>query len=216
MRQRATINDTNYIKSDEEKIRYFNLEQKVHKYANEAFREIVKYFEDWTDFSTHITDELLPLYCFDEMAEIVAAIECGQNYYAGGGFVSTVRKQAVIRIGIRATTDKLTAKLKRTIRHEIVHYCLWLKNRGHNDDDLDFWCYAYMLDAKPYEKMTKENQEKFEIVKNIYDTHIKDLNCKIKVYTVQELMNRVSQNEFENLENNVIGAIENLKQIFKC
>ena len=215
MKKRAIVNDECYIQTDIQRINYFKLEQKVYKYAREFFKEAVPYFNIYfpLDFSRCINDEIIPLYCFDKNAEIIHSLENNQDYYVTGGLL-TAFNQAVIRIGLDPNNNKLTSALKRTIRHEICHYCLWLIKRGYNDNDLDFWCYAYIFDAKSYSRLHHEDKEKFEIFKKIFDKYIKDISYNsVKVYTIHRMMEYI-EGSMDNYEEKVIHELNLNKERF--
>ena len=81
----AYLDDTNYIITDEQKINYFNLEQKVYAYAKEFYKEAVPYFNMYIGDSTRtINDDILPLYCYDEMTECVRAVQQGRSWAVVG------------------------------------------------------------------------------------------------------------------------------------
>ena len=103
------ITDESVIVSDTEKkqANYFRKEQKVYKYAREFFKESKWYFDPWGD---SISDEILPLYCFNEMNEIVEAVRRGKDVYTSGGMVEFKKKQAMIRMMIEVTDYLLGLK----------------------------------------------------------------------------------------------------------
>ena len=56
-------------------------------------------------------------------------------------------------------------KLKATVRHELLHYMLFLKGVGYSDDSPIFWYFADRYDADPYETMSEENQRLYNFYK---------------------------------------------------
>ena len=84
--------------------------------------------------------------------------ETRHQFYALGGCVVNGHKQAVIRIGIDVTRNTLSAKQKQTIRHEIIHYALWLMDMPNEDDSLLFWCMCYIYGGGAY-KILSENEK---------------------------------------------------------
>lgn len=161
-----------YTTDTEKQAIYYRKEQKVYEYARKFFKEMVPYL-NWRPY--YINDEILPLYCFDETEEIIRSLTQGKDTYITGGALEMGERQFVIRIGLDTQNDRLSPKLKRTIRHEIIHYVLWLANHKNKDDELDFWCYCYVFDGGAYESLTSEDQNKYEMFIKMYDKHLKEL-----------------------------------------
>lgn len=160
------------IKEIEKQAIYYRKEQKVYKYAVEFWKQLVSYI-DIAHFIVH--DDILPIHCFWDMEEIVEAVKNGRNTKVTGGMVHYRKNQAVIRIGINCDNDRLNQKLKRTIRHELIHYVLWMMDKSWKDDELDFWCYCYVFDANAYMPLNESDKNKYEIFKKVYDGFLKDI-----------------------------------------
>lgn len=180
------------IKDIEKQATYYRKEQKVYRYANDFFKELVPFFDI---IRMSMNDDVLPLYCFNEDEEILRAVKSGKNSYVAGGMIE-FKKQAVIRIGLDCRSDKLTAALKRTIRHEIIHYCLWVMERKHYDNDLAFVCYCYVFDGGAYESLSDNDKEKFLLFKELYDKYILDLSYREKAYCLDNIIKRLENSEY--------------------
>ena len=109
-------------------------------------------------------------------------------------------RQFVIRIGLDTQNDRLSPKLKRTIRHEIIHYVLWLANHKNKDDELDFWCYCYVFDGGAYESLTSEDQNKYEMFIKMYDKHLKELVENQRSYAVDTVIRCLDEKNIEMKE----------------
>lgn len=185
------VNDESYITSIEEQAAFYRKEQKVYEYAKEFWKELVPFGDP---MHVYVNDDILPLYCYDEMAEIVAATKRGENYCIAGGMVNYKKTQAVIRIGIDGKDDALTEELKKLIRHEIIHYFLWMINLPHNDNDLMFWCYCYMFDGGAYEKLSAEDKKQYTAFQKVYDKYIRDeKRVMIKSFAILILINTLNE-----------------------
>lgn len=203
------ITDESVIVSDTEKkqANYFRKEQKVYKYAREFFKENKWYFDPCGD---SISDEILPLYCFNEMNEIVEAVRRGKDVYTSGGMVEFKKKQAMIRIAIDDRSDRLSAGIKRIIRHEIIHYCLWLLEKSWHDNDLLFWCYAYVFDGGAYESLDSESLKKYELFKKMYDKYIENIPYKYKTYCLKSILVYLDNEELnmEKFESHIKKCVD--------
>ena len=147
-----------FIEDTEKQATYYRLEQKVYKYAREFFEEVSR-LEDFV-----ISKEILPLYCFNKIEAVMESMESGQKVYTNGSH-DYRGKQAVIRIGINGDSDRLTKNLKKLIRHEILHYVLWICNKPCEDDSAEFWAMCYVFDGGAYEPLSKFEQEKYETLR---------------------------------------------------
>lgn len=183
-----------YTTDTEKQAIYYRKEQKVYEYARKFFKEMVPYL-NWRPY--YINDEILPLYCFDETEEIIRSLTQGKDTYITGGALEMGERQFVIRIGLDTQNDRLSPKLKRTIRHEIIHYVLWLANHKNKDDELDFWCYCYVFDGGAYESLTSEDQNKYEMFIKMYDKHLKELVENQRSYAVDTVIRCLDEKNIE-------------------
>lgn len=183
-----------YTTDTEKQAIYYRKEQKVYEYARKFFKEMVPYL-NWRPY--YINDEILPLYCVDETEEIIRSLTQGKDTYITGGALEMGERQFVIRIGLDTQNDRLSPKLKRTIRHEIIHYVLWLANHKNKDDELDFWCYCYVFDGGAYESLTSEDQNKYEMFIKMYDKHLKELVENQRSYAVDTVIRCLDKKNIE-------------------
>lgn len=202
------------IKMSEEDMRnYFIREQKVMEYGWEFFKEICDCHMS-TETCLLMNDKVLPLSCYNQMDEYVYSVENGLNYAVQGGFVRAVKKQAYIRIGIDTNNSILNKKLKQTIRHEIIHYSLWLLDLPFDDDSLEFWCLCYIYDGGAYEELSYENKKYYEVFKEVYDNHVKDLPWNICHLITGQMITCIGKTAKEKYAEYVMEMIENLKKIY--
>lgn len=121
--------------SENDMCNYFIKEQKIMNYGIDFFKDLCK-CSILTSNGLMVNDKVLPLSCFNGLDEVLYSVENNLKYTITGGFVCSGKKQSYIRIGINTLSPFLDAGLKRTIRHEIIHYYLWAIDLPYNDDDL--------------------------------------------------------------------------------
>ena len=198
------------LKNIEEQARYYRKEQKVYKYAHEFFETICK-----CGNITMTNSELLPLYCYNEIEEFVNAVSQDSKTAIDGGMQFVCKKQAVIRIGINGDSDILNPKLKRVIRHEIIHYFLWLMDMPHYDNDLEFWSYCYAFDGGAYEALGANKKILYDTFVRVYDERICKLPDSIKYIILQDaILQLVDITDPEEYVKQVSDSINKLKTMF--
>ena len=139
---------------EDRKIKYYRLCEEAKEYGEEFFKELCVSCSN----PTIIKDDILPL-VFEDIKDL-------QVY----GRLTTYNKQASILIGIDDRRIKLILETKKTIRHEIIHYFLWLQDLPYEDDSLLFWCLSYMYDGGAYSKLQKSDKEKYNLFKSECDS----------------------------------------------
>lgn len=189
--------DEFYDEDVERQAAFRRKEIKVYEYAMEFWKEVVPYCDSC---KRYISDDILPLYCFDKAGEIFASMEQKKRTYIAGGMVNFKEKQAVIRIGIDGFGDTLDDKLKKTIRHEIIHYLLWSTNHAWQDDSLEFWCLCHVCDGGAYEKLSDENKVKFSMFRKAYNYYLKNEWHSIKTIVVPQILNMIKNEDIEYKE----------------
>lgn len=199
--------------TEKEMCNYFIREQKVLEYGKEFFKEVCG-CSMGTESCYFINDKVIPLSCYNIMDEYLYSVERDLDYAITGGFVYTGKKQAYIRIGIDAANSILNKKLKQTIRHEIIHYCLWVLGLPHNDDDLEFWCLCYAFDGGAYEELSSENQKYYELFKELYDTYVADLPWNMYHIITGQMITGMGKTPIEKYSDYVIDMVKNIKQIY--
>lgn len=194
--------------SREEMCNYFIREQKAVEYGKEFFKELCR-----IDIKT-LENQILPISCYDEMDEFVYSMETGDKTAIYGGFCCAGEKQAYIRIGIDAQNSILNKKLKQIIRHEIIHYYLWLVDLPWNDDDLIFWCLCHVYDAGAYEELEYEDEEYYNLFVSLFDSYVVDLQPNIRNLVIGQIITGINTTPIDKYKDFVINMVNQAKKIF--
>ena len=199
--------------TEKEMCNYFIKEQKIMEYGQEFFKDICA-CSIITNTCFFVRDTVLPLSCYNQMDEYLYAVEHELDYAIQGGFVSACKKQAYIRIGIDTTSSILTKRLKQTIRHEIIHYYLWVLDLPHDDDSLEFWCMCYIYEAGAYQELSPEDQEYYELFTRIYDTYVADLQWNVKHLLIGQMVTNIQKMTIDKYEDSIIKTVNDLKKMY--
>ena len=199
--------------TEKEMCNYFIKEQKIMEYGQEFFKDICA-CSIITNTCFFVRDTVLPLSCYNQMDEYLYAVEHELDYAIQGGFVSACKKQAYIRIGIDTKSSILTKRLKQTIRHEIIHYYLWVLDLPHDDDSLEFWCMCYIYEAGAYQELSPEDQEYYELFTRIYDTYVADLQWNVKHLLIGQMVTNIQKMTIDKYEDSIIKTVNDLKKMY--
>ena len=205
--------DKRIIMSQEEMCNYFIREQKVMEYGIDFFKDLCRCSIS-TDTCVMVNDEVIPLSCFNIMDEYLYSVENDLDYAVQGGFVSVGKKQAYIRIGIDASNSILNKRLKRTIRHEIIHYYLWLLGLPHMDNSLEFWCLCHVYDAGAYEALNYNNEKYYKLFVDVFDTHVADLQWNVKHILIGQMIAGINKTAIDKYESFVIDMVNKMKKLY--
>ena len=196
--------------TEKEMCNYYIKEQKVLAYGQEFFEDLCSCMM-CSDRYIFVNNRVLPLSCYNELIECVQAIEQGSDEYIVGGFMFSGVKQSYIRIGIDTRDEELSEEMKKTIRHEIIHYYLWVLDYGHNDDDLDFWCMCYAYDGGAYEVLSEENMIFYNIFVSVFDDYVKDLQWNKWHLALQIMISGLHEYSKEEYQDKIVAEIESVK-----
>lgn len=199
--------------TEKEMCNYFIREQKVMDYGQEFFKELCGCSMS-TPTCILINDEVIPLSCYNIMDEYLYSVEHDLDYAVKGGFVRACKKQAYIRIGIDTASPILNKKLKQTIRHEIIHYCLWLLDLPFEDNSLEFWCLCYVFDGGAYEKLSSKDNKYFELFKELYDTHVANLQWNMRHTLIGQMITGINKTSIDKYSDVVITMVNNIKNLY--
>ena len=199
--------------SQEEMCNYFIREQKAMDYGTEFFKDLCGCSIS-TDNCIMVNDEVIPLSCFNIMDEYLYSVENDLDYAVQGGFVSAGKKQAYIRIGIDASNSILNKKLKRTTRHEIIHYYLWVLGLPYMDNSLEFWCLCHVYDAGAYEELDYEDEEYYKLFVNLFDTYVADLQWNVKHILTGQMIAGMSKASIDKYKEFVIDMVDKIKKLY--
>ena len=206
MDKRIKLNQT-------EMCNYYIREQKVFEYGNEFFKDLCGCLVS-TETCFFVNDNVIPLSCYNIMEACIYAVENKTDNVVQGGFVSACKKQAYIRIGIDTQNSILNKKLKQTIRHEIIHYYLWLVDLPHEDDSLEFWCLCYAFDGGAYEALSDENKEYYELFKELYDTKVKDLPWNVSHILIGQMITFLGKTSKDKYVGVITDLVDNIKKMY--
>lgn len=198
--------------TEKEMCNYFIREQKVMEYGEEFFKDICACMMG-TEICKFINDKVLPLSCYNIQEEYLYAVEKKLGYAVCGGFVSAGR-QSYIRIGIDASNSILNPTLKKTIRHEIIHYCLWILGLPHDDNSLEFWCLCHVYEGGAYEQLSADDKKYYEVFKELYDAYVVNLQWNVKHLITGQMITGICKTAIDDYANFVHGMINNVKRIY--
>lgn len=141
------------IEDESKIINFYKLQRKSYKYAVGFFHLL--------SIGSNVYPSLLPIVFLDGEASHHEAVYNPDKFRTGNGYTSN-EKQAVIYISLPRVTDVLSSPLKRQIRHELIHYYLWLMDLPCDDDSALFWAYCNIYNGGAYEKMDKGERAKYK------------------------------------------------------
>ena len=121
-----------------------------------------------------ISTEILPIVFHTDFAK---DNEGKTNYAKRGNFTSIGKQNA---INVYYCMDDLE-DTKQNIRHELLHYFLYMSDMKYLDDDAIFHYLCGIYDAHAYKEMSKEEQglyDKLVVVIPELEKKCKELNCK--------------------------------------
>ena len=194
--------------SEKDMVNYFIREQKAMEYGREFFKDLCR-----IDIKT-LEDKIVPLSFYNEMDEILYSLDTGDNGVTTGGFCFAGNKQAYIRIGIDTQNSILNKKFKQIIRHEIIHYYLWLADLPFGDDDLIFWCLCHVYDAGAYEELDYEDEEYYSLFVELFDSYVADLELNVKNIVVGQMIAGINTTPIDKYKDFVIDMVNQSKKLF--
>lgn len=186
--------------SEKDMINYYIREQKALEYGTDFFEDICR-----MDIKT-IENKILPLCFYNQMDEFLYSLDIGDRMAIRGGFCHAGDKQAYIRIGIDTTNSILNKNFKQIIRHEIIHYYLWLVDLPFDDNSLEFWCMCYAFDAGAYEELEYDDEEYYEKFVELYKKYAEPFKNKGWVYSVMigQMIVAINESSIEEYEDKII------------
>ena len=149
--------DVHMLSDPAEQALFYQMERLTEQYAKKFFNLL---------FGRDIgaVDLNLPLVFVCKYDAIYSYIESGE--YIAGQVKSSAcfENNRTIRIvlPVRSKRAFLDKSLKRTIRHELIHYYLCLRGLPYKDNDGLFWAYCYIYEAGAYEPMSEAEKTRYD------------------------------------------------------
>lgn len=132
-------------------MRYDDYLQYAKEFA-EQLKEDFVYVMDGESYSTLAIDpERLPIVFHTDYRKDTDLK--GKIFVAGN--MTAVGMQSLINIYCCMDAEE---EIKQRLRHELIHYCLYINKTKHDDDDALFHALCQIYDANAYEKMPDEEQ----------------------------------------------------------
>lgn len=194
--------------SEKDMVNYFIREQKAMEYGKEFFKDLCR-----IDIKT-LDDNVVPLSCYNEMDELLHSLDINDKTAVRGGFVYAGDKQAYIRIGIDTQNSILNKNLKQIIRHELIHYYLWLLGLPFGDDNLEFWCLCHVYDTGAYEELDYEDKEYYSLFVELFDSYVVDLKLNVKNIVVGQMIAGINTTPIDKYKDFVIDMVSQAKKLF--
>lgn len=205
--------DTVQQATDEEMIRYYNVEQQAQAYAWNFWQNTLCAMCLMQEGTNHpFKDTILPLFFFDaDLDKQYNKANPHDKIRRIGQFTYYGSKQAHIEIPIKRSQKTLSKKLKQTIRHELCHYALWLAGLPCEDASIEFWVLAAIMEAQPYMVPDKESQEYIQTVLQIYNEKVKDMpESSIKYILIGKMVSQIHNSTANTYETEILPTINYL------
>ena len=98
-----------------------------------------------------------------------------------GCFTQIGEYQHAIYVELKGTKT-LTESVKKRIRHELIHYGLWLAGIPHTDETPQFWSLATVFHADPYMTPSDEDLKYLHAFLDVYRERLKKLEWQTGKY----------------------------------
>ncbi|MGN9196547.1 hypothetical protein [Blautia massiliensis (ex Liu et al. 2021)] len=142
--------------------RYDDYLQYAREFAKQLKEDFV-YVMDGESYSTLAIDpERLPIVFHTDYRKDTDLKS--KTFVAGN--MTAVGMQSLINIYCCMDAEK---EIKQRLRHELIHYCLYINKTKHDDDDALFHALCQIYDANAYEKMPDEEQILYDKFNAAYD-----------------------------------------------
>lgn len=158
--------DDGWIWEADEALAYYQIMKTAEKYCHEFFNMLCA--------RDGIRErQPLPLVYRTEAEAMVESMDVFDNEF-GSWHPGTMQKgewgNVAINITIPVGMDKnleeyiveLPPMIKMNMRHELIHYYLYLREFPNRDNDGLFWAYCYIYDAGAYDPMSEDDIEKYD------------------------------------------------------
>lgn len=151
---------TEYAKTQEEQANFYKMEKLAMEYAKAFYRNI-----SISEIVLDYTDYILPIVFTSRYAAIEEAGD-SKIFHQGQLSIDPMNnKRFCVRIALPIRHGKniyLSKDLKRSIRHELIHYFLFIHDLPSDDNTALFWAYCYLFDADAYMPLSGEESAKYE------------------------------------------------------
>lgn len=148
-----------YIRTQEQQATFYKMERRAIEYAKSFYRNISVFNIVLDDF-----DYILPL-VFVSRGDVIMEDPNNRTLPEGRFAIDPINnKKVCIRIALpwRNKSISLSPNLKRTIRHELIHYYLYINDLPFADDTALFTAYCYLFDAGAYMPLSEEEEAKYQ------------------------------------------------------
>jgi len=187
----------------------FKKEIEIYKdnYAEfgEKYNDFMEYAKDFGEelrkgysFFENVNTDILPIVFHTDFAK---DSEGKTNYYTKGDFVFK-GKQNVINTYYCIEDIERT---KQNIRHELLHYFLYMSGMKYSDNDAVFHYLCGIYDAHAYKEMGEEQQVLYDKLVNVIpelEKKCKELNCKNEAFNAnRDVVLMAVGNDRENFSN---------------
>lgn len=218
------------------KIHYINTHEELVSIMKEYKKRIEEFKDGYADFGNRYSDIMEYAKEFAEQIklehnffriinpEILPIVmhwdyrndhEWGEKTFTAGDF-QTHGKQSVMNI--YCSMDAGTEDIKQRIRHEILHYCLFMAGLKNSDEDAIFHYLCGLYDAHAYKEMAEEEQDLYNKL-----LKVKQIIEDEKTFTDEEKKNSINLfvdavgTKQEDMDNeHYISTAELLRRILCC
>ena len=204
-----------YSLTTDQKASFYIMERKAEVYARSFYYYLAESGEVTDENKKVIPLTFLPLN--EIMEEYSGKERVKYSDIEHGRFIRTCPPQRhciQIALPIRNKNTALPQSLKRVIRHELIHYYLFVHSLPHEDNSALFHAYCDIYDAEAYMPLNEDEEKKLnlfhDLLKDERDKY--DIPCHLQALLAQAAILR--QNDtISNYCQQKEAYIKNLKNI---
>jgi len=162
--------DDNLIGQEaKEDLEYYEKIKELNEYANEFFKKICK------DCFINLNSSILPIRFHMFAINFKDILKEDQ---LGGQFLQQGNQNVV---DIYHCYNRNIEEIQSTIRHEILHYSLSMKNYDCGDESAVFWALCKIYDAGAYKEMNNEQQKIYDLFWKYKNEEKHELNFIVRL-----------------------------------
>ena len=150
-----------------------------------------------------------------ELLELPITFWTNDDYARGhGGHVHVSEKYASIHVTLNSVS--FNERIQIAIRHELIHFALWYVGLPNEDDTVEFYCLASVLNANPYTAIDGKWKAYADLFEKFSDENLHDISTddayRMLGKAIAAISKSHSSEEYQARLNELVNEIKQLKK----